>query len=96
MNKNDLVEPYWNHRVIKKFDYYNEPYYEIHEVYYNGDHTIQAITVNAIRPYGDDIESLRWILERMVKCTERPVLVENEITFVNYEDGDPDPDLDIF
>jgi len=92
MKTEDLVEPYWNHRVIKKLDYVGEPYYEIHEVYYNGNHTIQAITVHPVNPYGESIESLRKVLNWMLKCTERPILVENEITFVNYEDGDPDPD----
>ncbi len=88
------IGPYWNHRVVEKRDYFNEPYFEIHEVYYNIDHTIHAMTVHPISPYGDSVENLKMVLGWMLTCTDRPVLVDGEITFVNYEDGDPDPDAE--
>jgi len=80
---------YWNHRAVKKIDYFGEPYYEIHEVYYNDDHTIYAMTVNPISLYGESLEDLKVTLERMMRCIENPILDERTIVFVNYEDGDP-------
>lgn len=84
--------PYWNHRVFEKRDFHNEPYYEIHEVYYNDDHTIMSMTVHPVSPHGQSIENLRKVLGWMLKGTNVPILIEGEIKFVNYEDGDPDPD----
>ena len=84
---------YWNHRVVEKRDYFGELYYEIHEVYYNEDGTINGMTVHPISPYGDSLDSLKTVLGWMLRCVDKPVLVDDEITFINYEDGDPDDDF---
>jgi hypothetical protein len=61
--------PLWNHRVVKK-----EGGYGIHEVYYKEDGTIQAVTKDAIDPYGETLEDLRLELQRMVGATFKDVL----------------------
>ncbi|MEM4258069.1 MAG: hypothetical protein QXL17_02815 [Candidatus Thermoplasmatota archaeon] len=82
---------YWNHRVFKIPSEY-ESCYEIREVYYNEDGTIHGTTVHAVAPRGNSIESLKKVIGWMLQSTEYPILEEDKIQYVYYEDGDPDPD----
>lgn len=79
---------HWNHRVFEKTDYFGEKYFEIHEVYYNDDGTINGFTVNPIAPMGISVDDLKWALAHMIKCLDNPILRENDIECINYEDGD--------
>lgn len=79
---------FWNNRVVKKVDYFGEDYFEVHEVYYNKDGTIYAMTTNPIVPYGISVVELKETLERMIRASDKPFLVDGDVTFINYEDGD--------
>ncbi len=66
----------WNYRVVKldagdEEDY--GPWYEICEVFYEGDkpmgHTASGVAIN-----GASIEELREVLELMLKCLDKPIL----------------------
>ena len=65
----------WNHRVIRKLDLNGDAYYHIHEVYYpEVGAKPDKITVEPMTPYGDTVEDLRWTLEKMLECLDKPIL----------------------
>lgn len=64
----------WNHRVVRRVYPDAEVLYEIHEVYYNPDGTVDMMTVDGIDPIGEDLAGLRWTLEHMLRALEKPVL----------------------
>ena len=77
--------PHWNHRVIKTtqdLDGRQEITWGIHEAHYKGDdesvadggwteHPTDVVTEDDADPIG----SLRWTLERMLECLDKPILV---------------------
>lgn len=76
----------WNHRVMRMTSEGDGDSFGIHEVYYNADGTVENWTERAIAVYGEDVEDLRWALDRMIACLEKPIL--------DYETGkeiDPQP-----
>lgn len=64
----------WNHRVFKKV--YPDGYiqYSIREVYGDVDSGGFGYSSNPIAPVGDDLEDLRWVLEKMLESLDNPVL----------------------
>lgn len=74
----------WNHRIIQKEDDGNI-YYEIHEVYYNENGTIWAITEESVKPFGDTVEDLKVGMKLMLTAFEEPVLIEDDIVYVEEE-----------
>lgn len=64
----------WNYRVIRHVTSGGEKYYQIHEVYYNDDGGVAAMTENAIAPLGETTTELLLELNRMVECMAKPVL----------------------
>ena len=66
----------WNHRVIRH-EKDGEIWYAIHECFYEDpeDDSTISWTENEIAPIGDDPDSLRRTLERMLRALERPILV---------------------
>jgi len=77
----------WNHRVVRKRDAHceDEFYYEIHEAHYNENGELCAITENPIVPSGNDIEELKTIFERMAEACDKPILIDGEIEFAQWE-----------
>ncbi len=76
---------HWNHRVIKHFDKRTgETWYGIHEVFYDdqvgtvSDTGKMGWTQDPIGVVGDDIESLRWTLEHMLACLDKPMIEDND------------------
>jgi hypothetical protein len=68
----------WNHRVVRRF-YPNthmddSMLYEIYEVYYNSDGTINAIMGEPIRIREESIDDLRQTVERLTKCLEQRII----------------------
>ena len=68
----------WNHRVVRRF-YPNTHMddsilYEIYEVYYNQDGTINAITEEPIRIREETVDDLRKTVERLTKCLNSPII----------------------
>jgi len=63
----------WNHRILAhKFD--SGIYLQIHEVYYDKNGKIDSYTINPITVCGDDLESIKWTLDRMAECIDKPIL----------------------
>jgi hypothetical protein len=71
----------WNHRVIQKKDKSGNLYFEIHEAYYNDEHELCALTETAVSPCGNSVEDLKLSIKMMATAFEKPVLLENEIEY---------------
>lgn len=68
----------WNHRVVRRF-YPNthmddSMLYEIYEVYYKEDGTIDGITEEPIRIREESMDDLRKTVERLTKCLTQPII----------------------
>jgi len=73
----------WNHRVVKRIEKRDagpdEVMYYIHEAYYpERGAEPDSITMDPIVIGGEDIDNMRWQLESILSCLDKPVL--------NYED----------
>ena len=70
----------WDYRVVRKEskDGSNE-WYSIQEIYYDDDGQPMAQTID-LTIEGDTITGMRTQLERMIKCLEKPILDESDIT----------------
>ncbi len=64
---------HWNHRVLAT-EYNGEVYFEVHEVYYDDEGKPNAATKEAVRIGSDDIEGIRWQINRIEECLQKPVL----------------------
>lgn len=68
----------WNHRVVKRRDKtIGEDYYAIHECFYDVDGKM-GWTEQPIQVIGEDLDSLRWTLEKMMLALDRPVIEDTE------------------
>lgn len=61
----------WNYRVLahKEGD---EVYFQIHEVYYEEKHL--GYTENGVTVGSEDVEGIKWVLDLMRECLEKPIL----------------------
>jgi hypothetical protein len=74
----------WNHRVLKTKDGVDgSDWYAIHEVFYE-DGKPRSYTANPIDVSGESIDDIRWVLERMRECLDKPAL-----TPADFGDGTP-------
>lgn len=70
---------FWNHRVVKK-EYKNdlnelECVFGIHECYYSEKESESyGYTENPVEVSASSIENLKWMLEKMLKCLELPII----------------------
>ena len=67
----------WNYRVIRTEDG-DEPWYAIHEVYYDDNHAVDGYTLRPVTVSGNSIDDLRWTLEQMLKSLDKEVIEEEE------------------
>jgi hypothetical protein len=70
----------WNYRVVKKVTKIplgeTDTTYEIHDVYL--DENLDIVNIGRLSfPRGDDVESLKWGLERMMEACSKPVIDYN-------------------
>jgi len=56
----------------------HETLFEIHEVYYYENGTNQIYTEQAISVSGESIEDIKWVLQKMKECLEKPILWADE------------------
>jgi hypothetical protein len=63
----------WNHRILAH-EHSNEIELEIHEVYYDKDGNPNSCTKNSISVHADTLEGIKWVLERMTECADKPIL----------------------
>ncbi len=66
----------WNYRVIK-----TDKVFAIHEVYYNEDGTICAISEDPMYPHGESIKELKGDAEHFLLAFNKPVLKREKIKF---------------
>ena len=86
---------HWNHRVVKRTfiwlegteNEFTEDQYGIHEVYYDENGKVFAVTEEAIGPSGETMEELKESLEWITGALECPVLDYDNIP----EDGATHP-----
>lgn len=62
---------HWNYRVMLV-----DGEYGIHEVYYN--ETGPVAHTNAVYPYGETLEEIKFDVERMLDACKRPIVTYNE------------------
>lgn len=84
--------PTWNHRIVKKesrmHNAVEETYYEVHEAHYNANGEICAITENSVAPLGETVEELEQELQRMLEACKKPILIDGEIDYANWDDNE--------
>jgi len=77
----------WSYRVVKtvtKIPLGNiDISYCIHEVYYDENGDIVNISESLAHPLSDDLEGLKWSLERMMEACNKPVIDYNTGEEVN-------------
>lgn len=72
---------HWNHRVLRHIGNEGikgtpEYYYQVHEVFYNDDHTINGWAEKGVCPMGETLEDLQEELDRCKRALNTPVLEE--------------------
>lgn len=71
---------YWNHRVIRKHDSDSDTVsYQIHEVYYADDGSIEQWTEDPVQPFGETAEELREEIRFFLQAFRRPILEWKEV-----------------
>lgn len=72
----------WNHRVIRRRfrrKSGSETGYEIREVYYDGKGKPYLYGSSEKAPYGETLDSLRWVLTQMLAATFKPLFRPKDI-----------------
>jgi hypothetical protein len=70
----------WNNRVIKRDNKLG-----IHEVYYSENDEMISWTIDSIIPGGETIEDLKEELQRFMRASKKPILIERKDKFGNLE-----------
>lgn len=77
----------WNYRVVKTITKIplgdTDISYGIHEVYYGDNGDIVNISESLAHPISDDLNGLKWNLERMMEACNKPVIDYNTGEEVN-------------
>lgn len=68
----------WNHRVIRVTTRDGGEWFGIHEVYYTEDGKPNMYSADPEPIVGDDVESLRWALDRMREALDKPALTPDD------------------
>ena len=65
----------WNHRVLrnKKYDWV-----AVHEVYYSPEGKIDGYSKNPVTIGADDIEGIKWQLDRIREACDKPIIEVDE------------------
>jgi hypothetical protein len=77
---------FWNYRIIE----YDEIFY-IHEVYYNDNGNISAISEDPMHPQGKTLNELKGDMEYFLQAFNRPGLKKEEIKFAPMDGVDSKP-----
>ena len=68
----------WNYRIIKHGRKI-EPYFAVHEVFYDERGKIESWTENPVDIVGDSVKDVTKMLETILKDIKQPVLKESEL-----------------
>lgn len=84
----------WNYRVVRKKHTWRHPdareeqssySYGIHEAYYDQHGKVGMITEEAVGPYGETIEELRYAWVMMAEAFGQPILDDEQIPESGYD-----------
>lgn len=69
----------WNYRVIHRkilgrTPEFDEDVYAIHEVYYDDEGKMVAVTDDPVPAYSEDMKGLAWVLERFAEAYKKGVV----------------------
>ncbi len=64
----------WNHRILAKKYESGEIEFQIHEVYYDIKGKPNGYTANPIAIIGDSLSDIKWTLNKMIECCDKPIL----------------------
>jgi hypothetical protein len=65
---------YWNYRIIKSIDKNGEPFFGIHEVYYDDNNVPKSCTAEPTSLISESVEGLKADLNLIAKVFDKPVL----------------------
>lgn len=74
----------WNYRIIRR-QFNGHVSYQVHEVYYRPDGTIEGWTENPINPAGETPEELKQDFSRQLLAFESPILDYEQLSQDPYE-----------
>ena len=77
---------FWNYRVIE-----NDKMFYIHEVYYNDNGDITAISEDPMRPHGETLEELENDMKYFLEALHRPMLRKEKIKFAAMDGVESSP-----
>ena len=85
---------YWNYRVIRKrYPDSDGISYQVHEVYYADNGSIEHWTEDPVQPFGETAEELREEIRFFLQAFRRPILelkeVDGEWALIPDEDDSP-------
>jgi len=63
----------WNHRILAH-KYKDQVQLQIHEVYYDENNKPKLYTKNPTKVYGENLQEINWVLEKMKECINKPIL----------------------
>ena len=63
----------WNYRLLAHEDG-DETFLQAHEVHYDLDGVPNGYTAKAVRIGSEDIEGIKWTLDKLRECLDKPVL----------------------
>ena len=69
---------HWNYRVVRHDDK-GQPWYAIHEAYYDENNRVESITQESVKPGGETLQELQEDLKWMLKGMAAPVLDYDKI-----------------
>ena len=67
----------WNYRIIQTEEN-GEIFLNIHEVYYDKNGIPNGYTENPVTVSGEVVEDLKWVLNKMIECLDKPILLGGE------------------
>jgi len=79
----------WNYRVVKGKCDDGEEYFGIHEIYYNDDGSIRLVSEDQQPVAAETLEDVKSVLQMMLDCLSKDVLIEGEIVFVDPDSAEP-------
>jgi hypothetical protein len=78
----------WNYRVVKFEGAFDEPYYEIKEVYYNRDNSLKGFCYATVS--SNTFEGIIEVLDQMKADAHRAVIDEEEFYRVDTKQENTD------
>jgi len=76
----------WNYRIIRR-NFKEHTSYQVHEVFYRQDGTIEGWTENPIIPEGETPEELKQDFSRQLLAFESPILNYDDMLRASSEKG---------